>query len=238
MLAPVASLLAAAGLAFGIPYLAASVLSAVEPFVSLPPPTSWEWLYLHHGVQLVLALIAIAIVRQFAPADYGLHLPRGKSYVGMAMVGGLVFGLLASAVAYGPALLTHSAPALGYTPTPANIVGWLTFEGIYVGPTEEILFRALLVSFLAATIPGRMRVAGRELSVGGVIAAVIFGLSHWNYGVLPFPLALAQQTYAFALGIFYAYCLERSRSVLAPIIAHNVSDVSVTALGLLLVVFR
>jgi membrane protease YdiL (CAAX protease family) len=73
--------------------------------------------------------------------------------------------------------------------------------------------------------------------MGAVIAAALFGLSHWNYGVLPFPLALGQQAYAFALGLFYAYCLEKSRSVLAPILAHNISDVFVTALGLLLFLF-
>lgn len=231
------SLFIAVGLAFGIPYLGAELLSAVGRFNFLPPPTSWQWLYLHHGAQLVLALIAIAVVRRFVPADYGLHLPRGKSYVTVALIGGLGFALIASAVAYGPSLLTHTPPVLGYAPTSANVVGWLTFEGIYVGPTEEVPFRALLVTFLAATIPGQVRFIGGKLSVGAVIAAAIFAMSHWNYGVLPFPLAMGQQFYAFALGLFYAYCFERSKSVLTPILAHNISDVFVTALGLLLVVF-
>jgi membrane protease YdiL (CAAX protease family) len=40
----------------------------------------------------------------------------------------------------------------------------------------------------------------------------------------PWPFALGQQIYAFLLGVIYAYCLEKSRSVLAPAIGHNVSD--------------
>jgi membrane protease YdiL (CAAX protease family) len=230
-------LLFAAGLAFGIPYLSTELLGLAARVALLPAQGSWQWLYLHHGAQLGLALIAIAIVRRYAPADYGLHLPRGKTYIGVAIVGGLSFALIASVVAYGPSLIAHRAPTLGYAPSTANVVGWLTFEGVYVGPTEEIPFRALLVTYLAATIPGRVRLLGRELSIGAVIAAALFGLSHWNYGVLPFPLALGQQAYAFALGLFYAYCLEKSRSVLAPILAHNISDVFVTALGLLLFLF-
>src|SRR5665213_2274479 len=129
-------LLFAAGLAFGIPYLSAEILGLAGRFVLLPPPGSWQWLYLHHGAQLGLALIAIAVLRRYAPADYGLHLPRGKSYAGVALVGGLGFALIASAVAYGPSLIAHKAPTLGYAPTTANVVGWLTFEGVYVGPTE------------------------------------------------------------------------------------------------------
>ena len=34
-----------------------------------------------------------------------------------------------------------------------------------------------------------------------------------------------QQAYAFALGVLYAYWFEKSRSVAAPIVGHNASDV-------------
>jgi hypothetical protein len=38
-------------------------------------------------------------------------------------------------------------------------------------------------------------------------------------------MALGQQIYAFASGVHYAYWLEKSQSVIAPIIGHNASDV-------------
>jgi hypothetical protein len=37
----------------------------------------------------------------------------------------------------------------GFPLTPHNIWGWIFFEGVYVGPTEEIPFRALLVTYYA-----------------------------------------------------------------------------------------
>lgn len=37
---------------------------------------------------------------------------------------------------------------------------------------------------------------------------------------------VGQQIYAFALGVLYAYWLEKSKSIVAPIVGHNVSDVS------------
>ena len=97
---------------------------------------------------------------------------------------------------------------------------------VLAGPTEEIPFRALLVTFLAATMPGRIRVGRFEMNWAGVVVAVIFALLHaTNFATRPWPLALGQQLYAFALGVLYAYWLEKSRSIVAPIIGHNVSDV-------------
>ena len=120
------ALVVALGLAFGIPFLSVAVLRFVGRFAALPPPSTWQWLYLHHGAQFVFTLVAIALVRRFVRADYGLHLPPGKSYVGVALVGGAGFSLIACAVAYGPSLLAHTSPSLGYAPTISNVIGWLT----------------------------------------------------------------------------------------------------------------
>ncbi|MGC8537141.1 MAG: CPBP family intramembrane glutamic endopeptidase, partial [Rhizomicrobium sp.] len=49
----------------------------------------------------------------------------------------------------------------------------------------------------------------------------------------PLEAAIGQRIYAIALGIFHAYLLERSRSLLAPIIAHSASDFDKTVLQIL-----
>jgi membrane protease YdiL (CAAX protease family) len=129
-------------------------------------------------------------------------------------------------VGYAPQLLAHKAPELDYPLTARNIFGWLTFEGVYVGPTEEIPFRALLVTYLTKTMPpGRARLGSYEMNQAGVVVAVIFALAHaGSFLTSPWPLALGQQIYAFALGILYAYWLEKSGSVVAPIVGHNFGD--------------
>ncbi|MDE2013787.1 MAG: CPBP family intramembrane metalloprotease [Alphaproteobacteria bacterium] len=220
-------------LGMGIPVLAAmsAYTLIVKLHLSVKPGDNYAWLFIHHGFQLLLALIAIAILKRLVPADYGLHLPRGKSYLGPAILWGLAFGLLMTLCDYFPVLLAHSAPQLDYPLTTQNVTGWLAFEGLYVGPTEEIPFRALLVSFLAATMPGRVRAFGYTMNAAGVLVALIFALAHVSsFWTEAWPLALAQQAYAFALGVLYAYWLEKSGSVLAPAIGHNVSDVSEYAL--------
>lgn len=214
-------------LGLGIPFAAAEIVDLSRRYSRLVPPIADQlgWLYAQHGVQFVLALLAILVMKQFVRADYGLHLPRGKSHVGQAILWGAGFGVLMTIVDYLPQILSHTAPKLGYPLTTANVVGWVGFEGLYVGPTEEILFRSLLVTYLAATMPGKVRLAGYDMNGAGLVVALIFALAHFgSFFSDPFWLASGQFLYAFALGVLYAYWLEKSGSVLAPIVGHNVSD--------------
>jgi uncharacterized protein len=216
-------------LAGALPYLAAYIAYFCSRYLNTPAPPpngpTLPWLYSHHGFQLLLALIAIAIVKHFVPADYGLHWPRGKTYIGTAIAWGAFFGVLMTVVDYAPQLIAHTKPDPGFQLTPGNVWGWMFFEGVYVGPTEEIPFRALVVTYLAATMPGKLRLGRFEMNWAGVIAALIFSLLHaGNFSLRAWPLALGQQVYAFVLGVLYAYWLEKSKSVVAPILGHNVSD--------------
>ena len=75
-------------------------------------------------------------------------------------------------------------------------------------------------------MPGKVHVGRFEMSWAGVLVAVIFALLHAsNFDTRAWPLALGQQVYAFALGVLYAYWLEKSRSIVAPAIGHNAGDV-------------
>ena len=100
-----------------------------------------------------------------------------------------------------------------------------------VGPLEEM--ERDTIRFAIAHYRGQMSEVARKLRIGrfnmnwaGIIVAVVFALLHANsFDSRHWPQALGQQCYAFALGVFYAYWLEKSKSVVAPIIGHNFSDV-------------
>jgi membrane protease YdiL (CAAX protease family) len=221
-------LLVVAALGFTLPYAAAFAAVLCSKWFHTPSPQgpTLAWLYIHHAFQLAFALVVIVIVKRFVPADYGLHAPRGKTYIGQAVLWGTFFGVLMTAVDYAPQLIAHTKPMLGYPLSRANVGGWLFFEGVYVGPTEEIPFRSLLVTYLAATMPGKLKLGRFDMNWAGIIVAVIFALLHAaNFDTRAWPLALGQQIYAFALGVLYAYWLEKSQSIVAPIIGHNVGDV-------------
>jgi hypothetical protein len=213
-----------AGIPLGGAYLAHYAIKAFH--LSIVPGANLGWLCLQHAGQLLLALIIIAALKYTVlPADYGLHWPRGKTYILPAILWGAFFGVLMTLVDYAPQIIAHTKPDPGFAHTQSNVWAWLFFEGVYVGPTEEIPFRALLVTYLATTMPGKLRVGRFEMRWAGIFVALIFALLHVaSFNTRAWPQALGQQVYAFALGVLYAYWLDNSRSIVAPIIGHNVSD--------------
>jgi uncharacterized protein len=224
----VVPLLVVVALGVGIPYLAGYLAFCSSKIFGTASPhgPTLPWLYMQHALQCLIALVAIGIAKRYVPADYGLHWPRQKTYILPAVLWGALFGLIMTLVDYAPQLIAHHKPDPGFPLTATNVVGWLFFEGVYVGPTEEIPFRALLVTYLAATMPGRLRLGRFEMNWAGVIVALIFALLHaTNFNLRAWPVALGQQVYAFALGVLYAFWLEKSKSVVAPIIGHNAGDV-------------
>ena len=218
----------------GIPVVAEIVVDVVQHFAHLPerPQMPWIALYYHHLVQMVLALAAIYWFRKRQPGSYGLQLPQGKSYIGAAILWGLFFGVLMTLVDYGPQLLSLRPPAdAALSADRIQHRGLVPFEGIFVGPSEETLFRGLLVTYLASAMPGTVSWRGYTMNGAGVVVALLFALAHFgSFFVEPVAMALGQQLYAFALGVLYAYWFEKSRSLVAPIIGHNVSDLTEYAL--------
>lgn len=191
----------------------------------------WLPLFIGHAVTLLVTLAAIAVTKRFVPEDFGLHWPSGKTYVTAALMWGLFFGLVMTLIDFAPQIATRQAPPGAYSLAPVNIIGWLFFEGLFAGFPEEILYRGLLVTFLISKVSGLIGLGRYEMNIAGVIVAFIFALAHiGNFWVHPFWMALGQQVYAFALGVLYAYWFEKSGSLLAPIVGHNVGNFLETVL--------
>lgn len=188
-------------------------------------------------LQGLVGLIGILIMRKVLPAADGhVRWPPGRSYVGPALVIGVVMGLVMLVADYGPQLLTGTMPA-DYPVEPVLAAGWL-WAMITTGLGEETIFRGLLVGMLVVLTPGRIRMGRFEIPIAGVFVALLFGLAHYDsffHG--PLHQAVAQQAYAFVWGLTYVWLMERSRSLVAPIVAHGVGNfVEVAAvMGLLLV---
>jgi uncharacterized protein len=184
----------------------------------------WIPLFVDHAVMTVVALGLMALLSKGRLGEYGLQKPQGKSYVGAAIGWGIFFGVLMTVADYLPSLVAHKPPE-SYALTPVNITGWLVFEFVYVGFTEEIPFRGLLQTFLMQRTTGRIRIGKYDMHAAGVVLAVLFALAHaGNFWTRPLWAALAQQGYAIALGILYAYWREKSGSLIAAIVGHNAGD--------------
>lgn len=218
------------------------VLAAILMQLMLwPPREAARWLFkhqagwFHHQVwafvglaelfQITAGLMAVLVMRRYLPkADSYLRWPPQRSYAGLAVLIGIGMALLMLVADYWPQLLSRTAPQGGYEMTALGIPGWLAVMFI-AGPNEEIIFRGVLVGMLTVLVPGRVRLARFEIPVSGVIVSLLFGAAHYgSFFQDPLYQAIAQQLYAFLFGLTYVWLMERSRSLLAPMIAHGLSD--------------
>jgi hypothetical protein len=188
--------------------------------------TEMAWLEMvQHAVSLLIALVLIAWLSRGNVSEYGLKWPKNGHYLPAALLWGAAFGLIMTVVDYFPQILKRMPPPGNFGLTPGSIVAWLLFEGVVVGPTEEIPFRGLLQTFLMQRTSGRVRFWKYDMHVAGVVLALLFAVAHvTSFWTESLSMAIGQQIYAFALGILYAYWREKSGSVLAPVIGHNVGD--------------
>ena len=199
-------------------------------------PADWAdrpWIFVTSAItfQAILGLIAIGVMRRLLPqADAHLRLPdEGRGMIGTAILVGIGMGLVMLVADYWPQLVTVTAPT-NYPVDPLDSTGWLIAMGI-TGFAEEPIFRGLLVGGLAVLVPGRLRIGKLDLPLSAYLVALMFGLAHWqSFTVNPFYMAAAQQVYAFAWGLIYVWLMERSKSLVAPVIAHGLSDVVEVAL--------
>lgn len=196
---------------------------------------AWAPLMLVLVLQTLCGLLGIAVMRRVLPAaDPCLRWPPSRSYVGAAIVIGAAMAAIMFVADYWPSLLAGRVPDSPYPITSGSAPGWIAAMSL-VGVAEEIGFRGLLVGMLTVLTPGRVRAGRFEIPISGVIVAVLFALAHYKSFIYsPLHLAISQLIYAFAFGLIFVWLMERSRSVLAPAIAHSLSDLLEIALIIVL----
>jgi hypothetical protein len=193
-------------------------------------PAAWAddvgmFVFLAIMLQGLCGLLGIAVMARVLPrAETNLRWPPGRSLIGLAAAIGVVMGVVMLLADHWPALLAGVAPDGGYSLDPTIAAGWL-LAMITTGLGEETIFRGLLVGMLVVLVPGRVRAGRFEISVAGVIVALLFGAAHYQSFLYdPLHQAVAQQVYAFAWGLVYVWLMEQSRSLVAPIVAHGVGN--------------
>lgn len=185
----------------------------------------WTFMLAALFFQALFGYIGIMLMRRLLPeADAHVRWPPGPTYIGPAILIGIGMGLVMLVADYWPDLLAMRAPAADYDTSPVPATGML-IGMLCTGFAEETIFRGLLVGMLVVLMPGRLRIGSIDLPLAAYVVAVLFGLAHWRtFAVAPLHLAIAQQIYAFVWGLIYVWLMERSKSLVAPIVAHGVGN--------------
>lgn len=225
---PVDLLIVIAAVEF-IPQIASyAAFHLVHYFDFLDPDNVFAWNYIHHIVQLMLALLAMKIYSRRSLSKWGFNLNQNKKSLTIFWkftVGWIVFWTIGSILF--SRSTGQSLSIFNYPLTTRNIVGNLSFMLLMPGPSEEALFRGLVMGILFQSWKGIVRIGSLSVSTAGLIAAILFSYAHIGYSIYPFHVYAInpmQLIAAFALGIFYAITFEKTGSLLCPILCHSASD--------------
>ncbi|AUD64636.1 hypothetical protein BK011_02685 [Tenericutes bacterium MZ-XQ] len=220
-------------LLLGLPLISGYIADAL--FVeAIDPDGAFLWISIHHIAQMLMFIILILLIKKVKPEiNFGFNFnekKKGFKYVGFFTIGFLIY----TAVGFGMTLISDSFVPYANDLNARNIFGYLGFQLLLSGPSEEILFRAFGITILGLVF--KKRIFKDKLSVSNLIAAVIFGLAHVGIYFAPFELRynLFQLIYAFALGLIYGDCYEKTGSVIYPMVIHSISNVIAVGVTMLL----
>ena len=96
-------------------------------------PRLWPLVTIAEAFEFGFALLGIAVARRFLKgATFGIRWPPGRTRVGLAVVWGVLFGIIMLIVDHSGDLMSGITPG-ARAHTAVDIAGWLLFELLLVG---------------------------------------------------------------------------------------------------------
>jgi membrane protease YdiL (CAAX protease family) len=226
------------GLAFGSGFFLLGLLNRFPRFQDLSGISPWIPKYIADAAAFIVGTIIIWRVSRGKYEDYGFTLKRNDLKIRTSIALGLTFGLLGFVLDHLGEIMSGAPwePAHPYGLTILNVVGMLSFQWIFVGIFEEPITRGLVQTYLLERLKGSVRIFCWDLHIGSVFTALIFGLGHLGphlffgrswVGLVP------HLSFAIAYGFCSSYIYQQTRSLVGPVIMHNLTDGLIYSLDLL-----
>ena len=206
-----------------IPFLSSYLSDVVHPWLSsLYPGEDFLYKSIHHIFQLILSIgVMFALSRKFKFSAWGWNLNQWQ--LSLKWIG--IFGLVWFALQYWG--LSNQSHPHEYEVHPVNQIGNLGFQYLLSGTGEEPLFRGIVMVFLAKHWHQIFKVGKIEFPITGIIATLLFMFAHIQIDWLNLEIThldWGQQMNSLQLGILYALAFHQTKSLLAPIVMHGLSN--------------
>jgi len=212
---------------WSIPWLSGRIAGSLSPITdAIDPAQVFAYVSVHHVCQLLLTLVLMKAFVGTQLADWGFNLHDGRRSLRITAWFCLIYLGPVFLVNVLPNLMAGEAPGFDHPLTATNIGGQLGFQFLLSGLCEEPLFRGFVITFLAQSWTGRIRVGRGTISSAALWATLFFMLAHAQISLVPFSFeaSLPQQIWALGLGLYYAVVFEKTRSLLGPILSHGYSN--------------
>ncbi len=103
----------------------------------------------------------------------------------------------------------------------------LIYLAIMPGLNEELIYRGYLLTILNRLVPPKFKLFAAPVGWGAVLTSVLFGLLHgvWVDNNLIVNLDVIALRNSTVSGLVFAWLIERTGSLLMPMVAHGLEDV-------------
>lgn len=222
-LEPIVKMLGATAIVVVLIVLINTWFRLLPNYESLIRDSGWVLVDLVHVPQFLIPFLLIYYISKGKLEEYGFNLREVPHFTHKHMlVLGILFGL-AMSLKYIPQIIGDTHLGIPQPVTPTNILGYMTFQWIMVGISEETMFRGLIQTYLMKNLKGDVEIAGREFHVGTVIAAVFWGGFHFINILVAMPIdtTLFLVLLTTAVGLLMGYAYQKTRSLLTTIIVHK-----------------
>lgn len=207
---------------------------------SFDPDGSFLYISVHHiwqGVFALLAILLLARIFRIPLTQFGFNLNNWRYATRLVLLFSLFWFFLQGSIGALMMVFGDTSAAFHFPLTAWNFGGYFAFQILLSGTSEEILFRALVMTpLLLYGKRAGLTDKTNALQAGG-IATLIFMLAHINIAFDPLRVTHfnpLQQLTVFTFGSFYAYLFVKTRSLLGPILAHNLLNAVIVTIGLAL----
>lgn len=199
--------------------------------LEIDPDGVYAWLILHHLIQLGLTVLVMAFLFDLPLSTWGFNLSNWKKSLLIVIAFAVLFSLIQYAYVSG----TTYSP--GFPLTPANKIGWQVFQYFFSGLGEEPLFRAFVIVLLLCGLSSTTLPANWQNALAVGISTLAFMFAHLSVDWVSFSIIgfdFDQQMMALQLGVLYGVTFVYTRSLLAPIMLHGLSNGITSSLGMYL----
>jgi len=224
------------GFAYGTAFLVLALLNRIPEFKLLAQNSPWIHNYIADSLAFAISMILIWRVSKGRFKEFGFVLKGRDLKIKLSIALGVILALIGILLDYLPKVLAGS-PETGptYPLTVVNVLGMISFQWIFVGIFEEPLNRGLVQTYLMNKLKGNVRILKWDFHTGTVITAIIFGVGHFGPHIFfgSSLLSLAPHlAFATLCGFCLGYIYQETRSLLGPILMHNIIDGLLTTIGM------
>jgi len=213
------------------------------PYVSnFDPDGAFLYITLHHIYQALISIGCIVVlvkVMRLSFSDFGFNTSQWRYAIKRVLQFCGIWFLIQGSIAL-VIMLSGTEPApFSFPLTARNFTSHFLFQILISGTSEEILYRSLVMTTIMYLV--RKAGYGEKWAVGlaVLIVTLCFMFGHINFELSPFRITYVnplQQVTVVIFGLFYAYLFIKTRSLIGPILAHNLLNGVVVTISLLVII--